>query len=350
MRDLEPISQRAQQLLKNLVTHYLKDGQPVSSKILANEMVPSLSSATVRKVLQDLETLGYLISPHTSAGRIPTTLGLRFFVNHLRQFELLDVDQYIAKRMESKIDTYQSADSMASQVSAVLSELTQMVGIVSLPRYEKNILKHVEFLPLNDNRVLAILVLNNQDVQNRVIVTSRVYSAAELTQASNFLNQHFIGTDLSLARTKLFAELKQDRQSVDSLMQSVIDVAGKAFVPAQARADYVLAGQEHLLQNQINEPVPLDQLHKMFEAFTKKQQILHLLDQCLNSEGIQLFIGNEWADGAFESYSLITSKYQYNGGNVGVLGVIGPARMPYQKVIPVVDLTAKLLSSALNSE
>jgi heat-inducible transcriptional repressor len=346
MNDTPPVGQRAEQLLKNLVELYLRDGQPVGSKVLATQMVPSVSSATVRKVLQDLESLGYLHSRHTSAGRVPTSRGLRFFVDRLSTFHPLDL--HIKKEVESQINPLQATDSVVSQVSAVLSELTHMVGIVSMPKCERLILKHVEFLPLTENRVLAILVVNNKDVQNRIIVTDKPYEAFELTQASNFLNQHFVGKDLTKSRMQLLSELRSDRTKIDSLMQAVIDVAGKAFVHEKNEQHYVVTGQEKLLS--AKDDVPFDQLQKIFEAFTKKQQILHLLDECIGAEGIQLFIGDEWGDGAFESCSVITSRYQYNGDNVGVLGVIGPSRMHYQQVIPVVELTAKLLTSALNSE
>lgn len=343
------VTPRAQQLLKNLVEIYLREGQPVGSKTLASQLSPSLSSATVRKVLQDLETLGYLHSPHTSAGRIPTTRGLRFFVDQLSQVHPLDMA--VINSVKSQINPLQSTDGVLSQTSSLLSELTHMVGIVSMPKCEQLILKHVEFLPLTENRVLAILVVNERDVQNRIIVTEKAYQAYELQQASNFLNQHFAGSDLISARKKLFRDLQDDKTQVDRLMKAVMDVVSQTFVTdPSATEDYVISGQEKLLVQGTQDQHSFVELQKIFEAFTQKQQILHLLNECIDAEGIQMFIGEEWANGAFGSYSVITSRYQYNGDNVGVLGVIGPARMPYQEVIPVVDLTAKLLSSALNSE
>ena len=339
------VSPRAQQLLKHLVEIYLRDGTPVGSKTLTQYMVPSLSSATVRKVLHDLESAGFIHSPHTSAGRVPTSRGLRFFVDKLSQVHPIQGD--IVQTVEQQIDRLQPTDNVITQVSNILSEMTHMVGIVTLPTCEQLILRHVEFVPLGDNRILAVLVLNDRDIQNRIIETEKPLKAYELEQASNFLNQHFAGKDLLKARDNLLSELNVDRTEVDRLMKTVIEVAGKAFDSQTSGAqNYVLAGQEKLL---LGDTPNIEQLQKIFSAFTQKQQILHLLNQCINADGIQLFIGDEWAGGAFESYSVITSRYQYNGDNVGVLGVIGPTRMPYQHVIPVVDLAAKLLSSALKS-
>jgi heat-inducible transcriptional repressor len=339
------ISERAQLLLKHLVDLYIRDGEPVGSKTLVSQACPSLSPATVRKVLGDLEERGYICSPHTSAGRVPTTQGIRFFVDSLLSVHPLDVAQM--RKVEQQFDVNQSRDHLIAKTSSVLSELTHMVGIVTLPRSEHQILRHVEFLPLSDNRVLAILVFNDRDVQNRIIITDQQYSASELTAASNFLNQHFAGKELMKARQELIQALYKDRNLLDSLMKAVLDVADKAFVPHQRQEDYVLAGQQNLFANPL---ASVSQLEKLFQAFTHKQQILHLLDNCLQSEGVQMFIGEESGYDAFREYSVITSRYTVDGEVVGVLGVIGPTRMRYEKVIPMVELTAKLLGTLLNPE
>ena len=229
------ISDRAQLLLKHLVDLYLRDGQPVGSKTLASKVFTSLSPATVRKVLGDLEEQGFLSSLHTSSGRVPTTQGIRFFVDSLLSVYPLDSDE--AKRVEAKLDADQSTNHLITRASNVLSELTHMVGIVTLPQRELQVLRHVEFLPLKDNRVLAVLVFNEKDVQNRIIMTDRCYTASELTQASNFLNQHFAGKDLVAAREELLKALNQDRSQVDSLMRADVDVASKDFMPEQRKAD-----------------------------------------------------------------------------------------------------------------
>ncbi len=340
-----PISERAQLLLKHLVNMYIRDGQPVGSKTLVYEAFPQLSPATVRKVLGDLEERGFICSPHTSAGRVPTTQGIRFFVDSLLSVHPLDAAQ--AKRMESQIDANQSTDNILATTSTVLSELTHMVGIVTLPKGNQHILRHVEFLPLSDNRVLAILVFNEREVQNRIIVTDQQYTASELTCASNFLNQHFVGKELHFARDELLSALNFDRVQMDSLMKRVVDVASKAFVAPSRQEDYILAGQQNLFSNPL---ASVSQLEKLFKAFTQKQQILHLLDSCLQSEGVQMFIGEESGYDAFREYSVITSRYTVDGEIIGVLGVIGPTRMRYDKVIPVVEYTAKVLGTLLNPE
>jgi len=339
------ISRRDQLLLKHLVEMYLRDGQPVGSKTLANEAYPSLSPATVRKVLSDLEERGYLCSPHTSAGRVPTTQGIRFFVDSLLSVHPLDKAQM--QKVSEELSFDETTDSLITKTSNVLSELTHMVGIVTVPRCEQYILRHVEFLPLSDNRVLAILVFNERKVQNRIILTEKPYTASELTQASNFLNQHFVGKELLTARYELLNALNQDRHQVDSLMKAVVDVADKAFVTEKPRTDYILAGQQNLFDNP---SASISQLQKLFEAFTQKQHILHLLDQCLQSDGVQMFIGEESGYDPFREFSVVTSQYKLDGKTIGVLGVIGPTRMRYDKVIPVVELTAKILGALLNYE
>lgn len=339
------ISERGQILLKHLIELYIRDGEPVGSKTLACEAFPSLSPATVRKVLGDLEEQGYIASPHTSAGRIPTTQGMRFFVDSLLSVHPLDDEE--VKKMEAKLPSNESTNHLITKASNVLSELTHLVGIVTLPCLQQQILRHVEFLPLSDNRVLVILVLNEREVQNRIIVTEQQYTASELTQAGNFLTQHFAGKDLFLARKELLEKLNSDRRQVDSIMKGIVDIASKALVPEQKEKDYILAGQQNLFSNP---HTSVQQLQGLFAEFTHKQSILHLLDKCLQSEGVQMFIGEESGYDAFREYSVITSRYCVDGELVGVLGVIGPRRMRYDKVIPTVELTAKLLGTLLNFE
>lgn len=337
-----PISERAQILLKHLVEIYLRDGQPVGSKTLVHSALPMLSPATVRKVLGDLEEMGYLCSPHTSAGRIPTTQGIRFFVDSLLSVHPLEVTAL--QKAAQEISKDESPIDLITKTSALLSELTHMVGIVTLPQREQHILRHLEFLPLSDNRVLVILVINEREVQNRIIITERQYSLTELNQAAHFLNQHFLGKDLYTARQELLKSLSADREHMDSLMKAVLDVAGKALEPPQRNNDYVLAGQQNLFSNPT---ASISQLQRIFEAFTQKQQILGLLDNCLQTEGVQLYIGEESGCDPLREFSLITSQYKIDGETIGVLGIIGPTRMQYDKVIPVVELTAKWLGSLL---
>lgn len=340
------LSHRAQILLKDLIELYIREGVPVGSKKLSSLETNSLSPATVRKVLSDLELQGYLISPHTSSGRLPTNLGLRFFVDSLLTNCPLEDEQL--NNVKQKLDPNKPTEELINSASSILSELTQMVGVVTIPKREKLVLRHVEFLPLADNQVLAILVLNEKEVQNRIIQTQQKYTASALTQASNFLNQHFSGRDLLSTRNELLQALQTDKTQMDSLMQAVVDVAGKAFFSESNEQDYVLAGQQNLLSD--SSYVKMSQLQKLFGAFTEKQQILGILDQCLQTDGVQMYIGEESGYEALHEHSVITSRYAVDNKLVGVLGVIGPTRMPYDKIIPVVDLTARMLSTALDQD
>lgn len=343
-RQKQPISQRAQIILKYLVESYIKDGQPVGSKTIATEALPSLSPATIRKVLSDLENMGYLQSPHTSAGRIPTAQGLRVFVDSLLTVHPLASKK--ANEVKAHLNPFQSTEDLITTTSSVLSEVTQLMGIVTLPKREKLVLRHAEFLPLSDNRVLVILVVNEKEVQNRIIEMPHNYSAGELRQAGNFLTTHFAGKDLSLVRNELLTALEKDRLHMDSMMKAVVDLAGKALNTEPNPEDYVLSGQPNLIEKSNLGDIP--KIQRLFFEFTEKQRLLYLLDNCLAAEGVQMFIGEESGYEPLKHCTLVTSRYIVEGEVVGVLGVIGPTRMHYDKVIPIVDLTAKLLGLALN--
>jgi heat-inducible transcriptional repressor len=248
--------------------------------------------------------------------------------------------------VEEQLDPSQPTNHLIANASNVLSELTHMVGIVSMPHRDTQVLRHVEFLPLADYRVLVVLVFNDREVQNRIIITQQKYTASELTQASNFLNQHFAGKELLTARHELLQALNQDRSQMDSLMKAVVDVASQAFIPQKPPEDYYLAGHQNLFTPYGG----ITQLERVFEGFRQKQQILALLDHCLQTEGVQMFIGEESGYDAFRECSVITSCYKIDGETVGVLGVIGPTRMRYDKVIPMVELTAKILEALLKPD
>ncbi len=337
------VNQRAQQVLKLLVERYIQDGSPVGSKTLAEEYRLGLSSASVRNILADLEDSGFLTSPHTSAGRIPTELGYRFFVDSLLTVKPLD--QSSIDTLKNTFDPDQNTSTLVQSASSLLSTITQMIGIVTLPRRNRFELRQVEFLPLSGNRVLVILVLNNREVENRVIYTEKTYSHSELQQAANFLNAHYAGKDLLTARKELLQAMQNDRDDMASLLQTAIDIANKAFSEKnKASQDYIIAGQNHMVNKEAN----VDRLRALFEAFTQKQQILQLLDYSLDAEGIQIFIGKESRCEALNNCSVVTTSYAIDGELVGSLGIIGPTRMPYDRVISAVDVTAKLLSAALN--
>jgi len=336
------VNQRAQQVLKTLVERYIAEGSPIGSRTLAEECALGLSPASIRNILADLETAGYLVSPHTSAGRIPTPLGYRFFVNSLltvKPFAEQDLEKY-----KTKLDPDQNLGNILESASSLLSGITQLIGVVALPRRNRIELRQVEFLPLSGNRLLVILVLNDREVQNRIIYMDRAYTSSEIQQAANYINTHYAGKDLLTARQELLASIREDRDHLTKLLQVT---ANKAFVhPEAEQKNYVIAGQDTLLQ--YSKESNLEHISAVFAAFTQKQEILNLLDQSLEAEGVQIFIGKESGYRAFDECSIVTASYAVDDQLVGSLGVIGPTRMSYEKVISAVDMTAKLLSAALN--
>jgi len=337
------IGERAQRLLKMLVEHYLAQGTPVASKTLATQPGIDVSPATVRSIMAELEARGLVVSPHTSAGKIPTNLGLRFFVDTLLSVQPLNrnSEQMLREGLNPDLAPMRLVES----ASNLLAAISRMAGVVTLPRREQVSLRQIEFLPLTANRVLVILVINERDVQNRVIYTDREYTESELVQAANFINREFAGESLPHIRTSLLESMQRDKASVDRLMQLALDMAAKAFdVADSAESDgYVVAGETNLLHS----PNDAEAIRKLLDAFAQKRDILHLLDRCLHSEGIQLFIGDESGYEVLGDYSVVTAPYRVSGRVAGVLGVIGPTRMAYQTVIPIVDVTARVLGAAL---
>ncbi|MDS4021406.1 MAG: heat-inducible transcriptional repressor HrcA [Candidatus Competibacter sp.] len=340
------LNERTQHLLKILVERHIRDGQPVGSRTLARDAGLDLSPATIRNVMADLEELGYLRSPHTSAGRVPTARGYRFFIDAL--LNLRPLDDRVVEILRQRIDQpVQNRAELARLVSDLLSGVTHLAGVVMLPRRNVVTLRQVEFLPLSENRVLVILVLNAQEVQNRIIQTRRPYNAVELQQAANYLNAQFAGKDIRQVREALLRDLREARDSLDRLMQTVVEMAEQTFETEPDGDDYVVAGQTHLMQ--CADLSDLDKLRQLFEAFNHKRDLLHLFDQCLHAEGVQIFIGEESGFVVLEGCSVVTAPYTVEGQVLGVLGVIGPTRMAYDRVIPVVDATARLLAAVLNA-
>jgi heat-inducible transcriptional repressor len=296
----------------------------------------------VRNILSDLEAQGFVRSPHTSAGKIPTNRGLRLFVDSLLTVQPLDEAQVV--RLRGELDPDLSPKELVESASKALSHLTHMTCLITLPRRDRVALRHVEFLPLSGNRVLVILVLNDREVQNRVIRTDRAYEESELNQAANYINREFGGLSLLKVREALLESMQADKDHMDGLMQTALDVASRAFEEGdETDNELVVAGETNLL-----DVGDTNQVRRLFDAFSRKGSILHLLDRSLNSQGIQLFIGEESGYGLLDEMSLITTSYQVHGQLAGVLGVVGPTRMAYQDVIPVVDVTARVLSAAMN--
>lgn len=338
----EVVGERAQHLFKVLVERYLTDGAPVASKTLATQPGVEVSSATVRNIMVELETQGLVASPHTSAGRVPTTQGLRFFVDSLLSVQPLERDR--VQLVAEELNPDMAPSLLIDTASHLLAEVTRMAGLVTVPRAEQVALRQVEFLPLTTNRVLVILVVNEREVQNRVIHTDREYSESELLQAANFINREYGGQTLFNVRRGVLDSMRDDKDRMDSLMETALDVASKAFDADEEDGDYVVTGESNLLGT----PADSETTRHLFEAFSRKRDILHLLDRCLSSDGIQLFIGDESGYEVLDDYTVVTAPYRVNGNVAGVLGVIGPTRMAYQRVIPIVDVTARILGSALN--
>lgn len=343
----ELLSERAQQLLKLLVEHYIRDGQPVGSRTLSRDVGMQLSAATIRNVMADLEELGFVTSPHTSAGRVPTDKGYRFFVDTLLKFQPPGEDK-IAAIQSRLVEHIDDPKALAAAASQMLSSITRLAGVVTLPRQSHASLSQIEFVPLSDNRVLAILVVNGREVQNRILQLERYFSVEELRRASNYLNQQFAGRELSAVREHLVNQLKETREHLNQTMLDAIRLAQQVVSPNSAgRMEYVMAGETNLMG--FAELSNVEKLRRLFEAFTQQRDILHLLDHSLKAEGVQIFIGQESGYTILDECSIVTAPYTLDQEIVGVLGVIGPTRMAYERIIPIVDVTAKLLGAALNS-
>lgn len=343
MTDSTPdIPERAQRMLKALIDCYIRDGQPVGSRTLSRMAGLDLSPATIRNVMSDLEDMGYIRSPHTSAGRVPTVQGYRFFVDALINVKPLD-ERYL-KKMRTELGFRQATKDLLESASGLLSGITALAGVVTVPRHEHAIFNRVEFLKLSDKRILAILVTSEGEVQNRVVLTERDCTVPELQQAMNYLNELLAGKDLAEVRTTLLNELQETRSTMNRMMLMAMQMA-EQVVEKNRSEDYIMAGQTNLME--FRELCDIEKLRNLFDTFNKKREILHLLDQCVHGEGIQIFIGEESGYQTLDECSMVTAPYQVNGEVVGVLGVIGPTRMAYERVIPIVDATARLLGAAL---
>ena len=297
------IDERAQHLLKVLVKRYIREGQPVGSRTLSRDSGLDLSPATIRNVMADLEDLGLVRSPHTSAGRVPTVSGFRFFVDSLLRTE--PIEARAADRLRQELQPDRAVPELVQSTSSLLSDITHLAGLVTLPRREHLRLRHVEFLPLSAQRVLVVLVVNDREVQNRVIQTGRQYSEQELQQAANYLNVVFGGKDLQEARETLLREMQAAREGVNRMMLAAIEVADQAFAAEERGDDYILAGQTNLME--FAELRDLEKMRQLFEAFYEKRRILHLLDKALRADGMQIFIGEESGYEVLGELSVVTA-------------------------------------------
>ncbi|MEZ7997186.1 MAG: heat-inducible transcriptional repressor HrcA [Halioglobus sp.] len=339
------ISERASILLKTLVEHHIQDGQPVGSSTLLKVAGLPVSAATIRNVMSDLEERGYLQSPHTSAGRVPTALGYRLFVDTLLQIQAPEDDAVSALRAELNPD--KSATELVQAASSLLSNITAQAGLVTVPRQEANQLRQVEFLPLSGNRVLVILVVNEREVQNRIIHTQRPFTEAQLRDAAAMVNQRYAGQALNQVKERILREMREARSQIDSYLEDSLDLASKALDQEGDGEECMMVGESRLLGSATAEEMPT--LRDLFESFEQKKDLLHLLERSTRAEGVQIFIGEEAGYDVFGNYSVVTAPYNDGFRTLGVLGVIGPKRMEYARVIPIVDVTARMLSSALSS-
>ena len=335
---------RAQHLLRVLVNRYIRKGHPVGSRTLSRESGLDVSPATIRNIMADLEDMGFISAPHTSAGRVPTIKGYRFFVDTLVQ--LRPPRQNEVQLFE---DALRDSDPQALVLSAsnLLSAMTRLAGVVTIPRRAQTALRQIEFLPLSDKRILAIVVLNDRDVQNKILHVQRNFSEDELRKAGNYLTEQFGGSDLDDVRDRLIKQLRETRESMNSVMLNAIEMAQQAFAATESEGEFVVAGETNLMG--LEGMGGISKLKQLFEAFARQHDILHLLDQTLNAHGVQIFIGKESGYQLLDECSVVAAPYVAEDHTMGVLGVIGPTRMAYERVIPIVDVTAKLLGSALNS-
>ncbi|MRX27811.1 heat-inducible transcriptional repressor HrcA [Kangiella sp. HZ709] len=344
---MSKFDQRAQTLMKTLVETYISSGQPVGSKTLLEQSQLSVSPATIRNVMHDLEAMGLLASPHTSAGRIPTSQGVRLFVDQL--LTVKDVEQNYQDQLKHQLDKATETGQMLNSVTNMLSQMTNMAGLIRVPRRDVTCVRQVEFVSLSQKKVLVILVLDNGEVQNRVIQLDVDISREELQQAANYVNHHYAGKELDTVRRELFEELKSDKAQMDEMMSSMMAVAEKGFANDDGQDEQVqITGKSQML-NYVGTG-DISDLQSVFDAFAEKTQMLGLLDKCLSADGVQLFIGEESGYDVLNQCSVVGAPYSIDGQAVGVLAVVGPTRMAYDKVIPIVDITAKILTSALNSE
>ncbi len=342
----EAPDERARHLLKVLIQRFIRDGQPVGSRTLSRDSGLELSPATIRNVMSDLEEMGFVSAPHTSAGRVPTPRGYRMFVDTLVQYRRPGEDDIrrLQKRLAGSGD---DPDRLVNSVSTALSRLTRLAGVVTVPKGQHATLRQIEFLPLSDNRVLAILVINDREVQNRILHTEANYSADELVRAANFINEHYAGVELGEIHGRLLRDLENIRDSMNQAMLDIISVAQSAMEGARTpESGFVVTGETNLMG--FAELSDIDKLRRLFDAFSRKQLMIDLLDRSINANGVQVFIGEESGYQILDDCSVVTAPYRIDDDKIGVLGVIGPTRMAYDRVVPIVEVTARMLGSALD--
>jgi heat-inducible transcriptional repressor len=340
------LDERAKTLLKTLVERYIADGQPVGSRTLSRASGLELSPATIRNVMADLEELGLIASPHTSAGRVPTARGYRLFVDTMLMAQLSDLPRAaIDPPIEAQLHADQPQRVIAN-AAQLLSSLSSFVGVITAPK-KPSVFHHIEFMRLSERRVLVILVAPDGDVQNRVIFTAHDYSAAQLQEASNFLTANYAGLTLEEVRERLKTEVDALRGEISALMQAAVQAGSEAM--AESHEQIVVAGERNLLAIQ-DFSSDMGSLRKLFDLFEQKTQLMRLLEVSSRAEGVRIFIGGESLVVPFEELSVVSAPYEVDGRVVGTLGVIGPTRMAYNRMIQIVDITSRLVTNALSTK
>ena len=341
---MEALSPRASSLLKTLIEMHIREGQPIASKNLQGESGLPVSSATVRNIMSKLEDLGYLASPHTSAGRVPTPRGYRFFVDSLLQVGPVEEDAVSV--LNAGLDPNRSSSELVQSASNLLAQITYQTGIVTVQKPAASQLRQIEFLPLSGDRVLVILVINEREVQNRIVQMPRPMTEEQLKSAADLINLRYSGNDLAHVKQRIVREMAEARTKIDRYLEAALELAQAAIDSEEDAENVVVTGESSLL-NQAS-PEDIQKLRELFDAFERKRDLLDLMERCSKADGIQIFIGEEAGFDVFGDFSVITAPYAQGAQSLGVLGVIGPTRMAYERVIPIVDVTARMLSAALS--
>jgi len=336
------LNDRARLLLKFLVEHYIEDGQPIGSRTLSKQSGLNLSPASIRNIMADLEDGGFIASPHTSAGRVPTTKGYRLFVDSLLTVKPITAPELA--QIQGALATH-DPQRLTSTASHLLSELTRCASVVISPRRREPICRQIEFLSLSEKRILLIIVTQDGEVQNRILVTERGYNQSQLTEAANFFNHHYTGRSFEEVRPRLIAELRDLQTDISQLMAAAVEIGSETLGDGQG--DYLVSGESNLLSTP-DLSTNMDRLRELFGLFEQKTQLMQLMDIGNQATGMQLFIGAESGVAPLDECSVVAAPYEVDGQIVGTLGVIGPTRMAYERVIPIVDITARLLSNALS--
>ncbi len=345
MSEKYELDERAQVLLRQLINSYTRDAQPVGSKSLAKLSGLDVSSATIRNIMAKLEDMGLVDSPHTSAGRIPTAAGYRFFVDSL--LEVSDLGNAARQAISQSFSSDKTSTDLIHSAGEILSRVTHLAGIVTLSHTAPVEVRHIEFMKLSERRILVILVINQDEVHNKVIHVERDYSEIELQQAAQTLSRYLVGHSFESARKVLLDELSELRSDVNDIMQTVL-AAMEDVCSLNSADDLMTSGESNLLE--YAELSDINKLRDLFNVFNEKTDLLRLLDGCTSAEGVEIFIGSESGYSVLSDCAVVGAPYHVKGEIVGVLGVVGPTRIAYDQVIPVVDITAKLLTSALNTQ